>query len=72
MADKKKAAPKKEAAPKEKAAPKASATYCVCVVRPAPGGQSPFKQAGTFSTLEEAEAYVAANPQWPQLQARKA
>ena len=72
MADKKKAAPKKEAAPKEKGAPKASAKYCVRVVKPAAGAEYPFKQAGTFSTLEEAEAYVAANPQWPQLQARKA
>jgi hypothetical protein len=72
MADKKRLAPKKEASNKEKDAPKASARYCVCVVKPAPGGESAFKEAGTFRTLEEAEAYVAANPQWPQLQARKA
>lgn len=78
MAEKKSLMPKKstllkkEAAPKERTASKESGSYCVCIVKPAAGMEYPFKEAGTFRTMEEAEAYVAANPQWPQLQARKA
>jgi len=74
MAEKKKmvfnkGAAKKEAAPVKGAAKKSSG-YCVHMVKP--GNSYEFEAAGSFSTKEEAEAYVAANPQWPGLKATKA
>ena len=74
MAEKKKAAfkkstTKKEAAPAKGAAKKSSG-YCVHMVKV--GNSYKFEAAGDFSTKEEAEAYVAANPQWPGRKATKA
>tara|TARA_R100000808_G_C2027405_1_gene72802 strand:+ start:298 stop:522 length:225 start_codon:yes stop_codon:yes gene_type:complete len=74
MAEKKKAASKKSPAKKQaapaKGAAKKSSVYCVHMVKP--GNSYKFEPAGDFSTKEEAEAYVAANPQWPGLKATKA
>mgnify|MGYP003627523987 CR=1 FL=1 len=68
---KKKAPAKKKAAPKKEQPLKATrGGYRVCLFKPG-GAMVEHPQGGEFATKADAQSYIDANPQWPQLATRK-